>query len=99
MTLPDILESGEVAALIDLALAEDIREGDVTTAALVPDSVFATGTILSRGDYVVAGGMVAAAVFPSSRPAKSNIFSICARYASRIPSERSPSLLPISSPP
>ena len=68
MNLPDILKSSEVSALIDAALKEDVRDGDVTTGALVPASVAAAGAIVSRGDYVVSGGTIAAAVFARIDP-------------------------------
>lgn len=48
---------------IDLALREDIGDGDVTSEFFVPASAQATGRILAREDAVVAGAQTAAEVF------------------------------------
>ena len=50
-------------ALIDLALAEDIGGGDVTTRATVASDRRARGTLLAKASGVVSGLDVAAAVF------------------------------------
>jgi nicotinate-nucleotide pyrophosphorylase (carboxylating) len=53
-----------VAAVIDLALAEDIgAAGDVTTAATIPATAVAAADLVARRDGVVAGLPVAALVF------------------------------------
>lgn len=49
-------------ALIDLALAEDIGAGDVTTAATIPAAARASGVMLAKAAGVVSGMEVAAAV-------------------------------------
>jgi nicotinate-nucleotide pyrophosphorylase (carboxylating) len=49
--------------LIDLALAEDVGPGDVTSAYFVPEDRLARGLIVAKEDGVVAGVEVAAEVF------------------------------------
>jgi nicotinate-nucleotide pyrophosphorylase (carboxylating) len=49
--------------LIRQALREDLGAGDITSQALVPARRQVRAAILSRGNYVVAGGEVARAVF------------------------------------
>ncbi len=49
--------------LIELALAEDIGAGDVTTAATIPPGARASGVMLAKSPGVVSGLDVAAAVF------------------------------------
>jgi nicotinate-nucleotide pyrophosphorylase (carboxylating) len=53
----------EVTLLIDLALAEDVRSGDVTTRAIFPEPVAARGRIVARTETVVCGLDVAREVF------------------------------------
>lgn len=50
------------------ALQEDVGAGDITTAALIPAARRAQAAIVSRGDYVVAGGAVARAVYDALDP-------------------------------
>ncbi len=50
-------------AIVDLALAEDIGSGDVTTLATVPPETRAHGTIVAKAAGVVSGLGAAAAVF------------------------------------
>ncbi|MGI9241072.1 MAG: carboxylating nicotinate-nucleotide diphosphorylase [Verrucomicrobiales bacterium] len=50
-------------ALIDQALWEDLRDGDVTSLHFVPEEATSTGRIVSREDAVLAGVEVAAHVF------------------------------------
>jgi nicotinate-nucleotide pyrophosphorylase (carboxylating) len=52
-----------VAALIDLALEEDLGRGDVTTAAVIDGAVEATADLVARERLVLAGLPVALAVF------------------------------------
>src|SRR4051795_2213221 len=54
--------------LIDRALAEDVGEGDVTTAAVVPEGARARARIDQKADGVVAGLGVAEAVFERLDP-------------------------------
>jgi nicotinate-nucleotide pyrophosphorylase (carboxylating) len=63
MQLPDISRSAKVAAIIRLALREDIGPGDATSLALVGASAPARARILARGGCVLAGVRVAARVF------------------------------------
>lgn len=49
--------------LIDLAIAEDIGPGDVTSEAMLPAGMLLRGTILAKAAGVVAGLPVAEAVF------------------------------------
>ncbi|HEV2107157.1 MAG TPA: carboxylating nicotinate-nucleotide diphosphorylase [Thermomicrobiales bacterium] len=56
-------------AIIDLALAEDIGGGDVTTLATVPPGTHAVGTVLAKAAGVVSGVDVAGAVFRRVNPA------------------------------
>ena len=50
-------------ALIELALAEDVGNGDITTLATVPESATASGTLHAKEDGVLSGVYVAEAVF------------------------------------
>jgi len=61
--LSQIADSREVRLLIGRALKEDIGAGDVTTRSLVPVSAKAEAVVLSRGDCLVSGTTIAAAVF------------------------------------
>jgi nicotinate-nucleotide pyrophosphorylase (carboxylating) len=49
--------------LVRRALAEDVGAGDLTTRAIVPPSLRATGVIVARESCVLAGMLVAHAVF------------------------------------
>ena len=55
-------------AIVDLALAEDIGTGDVTSWATVPAATRARGTLLARAPGVISGLGVAAAVFARVDP-------------------------------
>ncbi len=48
-------DAPQVRELIDLALREDIRDGDVTTLACVPSDAPASGYFLARQDLTLAG--------------------------------------------
>lgn len=50
-------------AIVELALAEDIGTGDVTTLATVPATTRARGTMLAKGDGVISGLDAAASAF------------------------------------
>ena len=63
-----IAENVVVQDLIRRALEEDVGTGDVTTLSVVPERLEGKAVILSRGDYVVAGLDVAAAVFGQVDP-------------------------------
>ena len=60
--------SAEVAAIIRLALAEDVGRGDLTTEATVSPEATATAEILQKAPGVVCGLPVVAAVFHQVDP-------------------------------
>ncbi len=53
----------QVDHIIDLALAEDISHGDVTSEALIPPELEGKASILVKAEGIVAGGEVAKRVF------------------------------------
>jgi len=59
------LQSSEeqIAHIIDLALAEDISHGDVTSEALIPPKLEGKASILVKAEGILAGGEVAKGVF------------------------------------
>src|SRR5213083_1818705 len=61
---------------IAAALKEDIGDGDVTTDFFIPETLHATGRIVSRDNAVVAGTGAAAEVFRQVNPA-TDIQIIC----------------------
>ena len=66
-----MLDLRPLEALIDLALAEDIGLGDLTTAATVPPSVHGIGKIIAKSRGVIAGLAVAERVFRQLAPNES----------------------------
>ncbi len=68
MTGPLDLSSGELRTLVELALAEDLGQGDLTTSVTVPADMKACGTFRSKQNLVVAGLPVAAMVFQVLQP-------------------------------
>jgi nicotinate-nucleotide pyrophosphorylase (carboxylating) len=54
--------------LIDLALAEDIGSGDITTDNIIPPKMPGIGVIVAKQDLVIAGLEVAEAVFTTIEP-------------------------------
>jgi nicotinate-nucleotide pyrophosphorylase (carboxylating) len=62
------LSSGELRALVEMALAEDLGQGDLTTSVTVPAGMRACGTFRSKQSLVVAGLPVAAMVFLVLKP-------------------------------
>lgn len=56
-------------AIVELALAEDIGTGDVTSLATVPPAALATGVMLVKSDGVISGLDAAAYTFWSVDPA------------------------------
>jgi len=52
-----------IKEIIRCALDEDIQTGDVTTQAVIPDSVFGKGKFLVKADGVIAGLSIAKNVF------------------------------------
>ncbi|MBT8400093.1 MAG: carboxylating nicotinate-nucleotide diphosphorylase [Rhodothermia bacterium] len=61
--LPDYLSDADLHEIIRRALAEDVRDGDVTTLATVPDQAAAAGVFLAKESGVLAGRAVADFVF------------------------------------
>ncbi len=57
------LSEEQIANIIDLALAEDISHGDVTSAALIPAKLQGKASILIKAEGILAGGEVARKVF------------------------------------
>ncbi|MEI6276753.1 MAG: carboxylating nicotinate-nucleotide diphosphorylase [Prolixibacteraceae bacterium] len=57
------LEIQNIGSLIENAFKEDIGTGDVTTDALIPDSMVSTATMVAKADGTIAGMDVAEAVF------------------------------------
>ena len=53
----------QVNHIIDLALAEDISQGDVTSEALIPPDLQGKASILVKAEGILAGGEVAKKVF------------------------------------
>ncbi len=61
--MPLQLAAGELRALVERALEEDIGAGDLTTRLTIPGGKKARGTFLAKKNLVVAGLPVAAEVF------------------------------------
>src|SRR5690242_3268936 len=53
----------DIKRAVELALAEDVGNGDVTTLATVPETSKASGTMQAREPLVVAGLALAEAAF------------------------------------
>ncbi|HEY86788.1 MAG TPA: carboxylating nicotinate-nucleotide diphosphorylase [Dehalococcoidia bacterium] len=58
-----LLPEKEVDNIIDLALAEDISYGDVTSEALIPTELQGKASILVKAEGILAGGEVAKRLF------------------------------------
>ena len=68
-TVPE-LDMQRVAALIDLALSEDLADrGDTTSKSVIPADAKAFGVLYAKSDCVLAGLAVAEAVFKKLDPA------------------------------
>lgn len=63
-------------AIIDLALAEDIGTGDVTTLATVPAETRARGAMIAKAEGVISGLAAAAAVFHRVDPSISVVLRV-----------------------
>lgn len=57
-----------VDGLIDMALAEDIGTGDITTESLIPDDRRSEAYLIAKGDGIIAGLDVAGRVFARLDP-------------------------------
>ena len=49
------LDTEKIDALIQLAIQEDIGDGDITTGSLIPDSLIAEGPFIAKESGVIAG--------------------------------------------
>jgi len=66
--LPDLMSDPWVIETITRALQEDIREGDATTLALVPEDATVSARLLAKEACVVSGTAVAGKVFELLSP-------------------------------
>jgi nicotinate-nucleotide pyrophosphorylase (carboxylating) len=57
------LSDKQIDSLIDLALAEDISHGDITSQGLIPPELQGKASILAKAEGIIAGGEVAKRVF------------------------------------
>jgi len=57
------LSDEEVGTVIDLALAEDISHGDITSEVLIPPDLTGKAVIIARETGILAGGEIAQRVF------------------------------------
>ena len=62
------LTSDELRALVERALAEDLGRNDVTTQLTIPPDLKARGELIAKQDLVLAGLLVAKAVFKAIDP-------------------------------
>ncbi len=58
-----MLDNARIRRLVDLALAEDLGRGDVTTDSLIPEKKTGVASILAQEKGILAGGGVARQVF------------------------------------
>jgi len=61
--LKGLIMEEQIDHIIDLALAEDISHGDVTSEALIPPELQGKASILVKAEGILAGGEVAKKVF------------------------------------
>jgi len=57
------LSNEQIDSIIDLALAEDISHGDITSQGLIPPELQGKASILAKAGGIIAGGEVAGRVF------------------------------------
>jgi len=57
------LSNEQIDTIIDLALAEDISHGDITSQGLIPPELQGKASILAKAEGIIAGGEVAKRVF------------------------------------
>jgi len=62
------LSNKQMDAIVELALAEDLGHGDVTSEALIPPELWGRASILVKAQGVLAGGGVAKRVFLKVSP-------------------------------
>ena len=58
-----LLPEKQIDNIIDLALAEDISHGDITSEVLIPNDLSGKASVLVKENGVFAGGEVARRVF------------------------------------
>jgi nicotinate-nucleotide pyrophosphorylase (carboxylating) len=58
-----MLSNAEIGQIIDLALAEDLGKGDITTEALISDAKPGKASIMAKEEGILAGVEIAAEVF------------------------------------
>lgn len=58
-----MLNNAQIRQIIDLALAEDLGKGDVTTNSLIPDEKIGVASILAKEEGILAGVEIAEEVF------------------------------------
>jgi nicotinate-nucleotide pyrophosphorylase (carboxylating) len=57
------LSDEQIDGIIDLALAEDLSHGDITSQGLIPPELQGKATILAKAEGILAGGEIARRVF------------------------------------
>ena len=57
------LSDEQIDSIIDLALAEDVSHGDITSEGLIPPELEGKASILAKDEGIIAGGEVARRVF------------------------------------
>ena len=57
------MDKAQLRRLVDLALAEDLGKGDITTDSLIPEKKTGVASILAKEKGILAGGEVARQVF------------------------------------
>jgi nicotinate-nucleotide pyrophosphorylase (carboxylating) len=57
------LSDEQIDSIIDLALAEDISHGDITSQGLIPPELQGKASLLAKAEGIIAGGEVAKRVF------------------------------------
>ena len=68
MTNTPPLSDAEVANIINLALAEDVGHGDITSEALIPPDQTGKAVILAKEPGILAGGDIARLIFQQVDP-------------------------------
>ena len=63
------LSNEQIDSIIDLALAEDISHGDITSEGLIPTELQGRASILAKAEGILAGGEISGKVFLKVAPA------------------------------
>lgn len=80
--LPEGLDEADVQRVIDAALAEDVGDGDITSASVVPQETRFKGVMAAREPMVLAGLSIAERVFARVEP--TCVFTPLARDGERL---------------